>query len=352
MVTSVAVHCLDALDLLRMLPDSSIDLCATDPPYYRVKSAAWDRAWDSQAAFLDWLAAVVDEIARVLRPSGSLYLFASPQMSARVEVMISERLHVLNRITWAKQEGWARGTHKESLRSYFPTTESIIFAEHYGADNAAKGEAGYTSKCDEARGFVFEPLRAYLDGERRRAGVSHDDVRAAVGCAPGSGLPSHWFTSSQWMLPTAENYARLRALFNRSGGDEYLRREYEDLRREYEDLRREYEDLRREYEDLRRPFEVTAQDAYTDVWTFSTVPTRQGKHPCEKPAALCDQIVRASGKPGGWLLDPFAGSGAILAAGVRRGMSVIGGDADARWCDVARAACSTGGDKKKQRELW
>jgi adenine-specific DNA-methyltransferase len=320
----IDIRHLDALALLRSLPDSSVDLCATDPPYYRVKSSAWDRAWDSPAAFLSWLAEVVDEIARVLRPNGSLYLFASPQMSARVEVMIGERLCVLNRITWAKPASRADGSEKEALRAYFPASEAIVFAEHYGADNTAKGEAGYVAKCDELRGFVFEPLRAYLDGERRRAGASFDDVRAAVGCAAGSGLPGHWFTQSQWALPTAANYAKLRALFNRSGG-EYLRREYEDLRREYEDLR--------------RPFHVTADDAYTDVWTFPTVSSYPGKHECEKPAALCAQIVRASGKPGGVLLDPFCGSGAMLAAGVRAGMDVIGGDADERWAQVAAEAC-------------
>ena len=45
-VPGAKLYCADALDVLRSLPDSSIDLIATDPPYFRVKGLAWDRAWD------------------------------------------------------------------------------------------------------------------------------------------------------------------------------------------------------------------------------------------------------------------------------------------------------------------
>lgn len=37
----------DALDLLASLPDASVALVATDPPYFRVKGEDWDRAWPS-----------------------------------------------------------------------------------------------------------------------------------------------------------------------------------------------------------------------------------------------------------------------------------------------------------------
>ncbi|MEX9625365.1 site-specific DNA-methyltransferase, partial [Proteus mirabilis] len=37
----------DALAILKTLPDNYIDLIATDPPYFRVKSCAWDNQWDN-----------------------------------------------------------------------------------------------------------------------------------------------------------------------------------------------------------------------------------------------------------------------------------------------------------------
>ena len=46
---------------------------------------------------------VLAEFARVLKPNGSLYLFASPQMGARVEILVGGRFQV--ELDGAKEEG-------------------------------------------------------------------------------------------------------------------------------------------------------------------------------------------------------------------------------------------------------
>ena len=342
----------DCLEVMRAMDDNSVDLIATDPPYFKVKGEAWDRQWDTPEQFLTWLGTIAAEWQRVLKPNGSLYVFASPQMGGRVEVMIRERLMVLNRIRWLKRHGWHQKTRPADLRSYLSPWEEIVFAEHYGADNIAKGEAGYIAKCDELRGFVFEPLRAYLAGEFERAGMLNNEgkIAANVACgfsASAGGMASrHYFSRSQWQLPTEQHYLALRELLHLRGNWEenaregYLRREYEDLRREYEDLRREYEDLRREYEDLRRPFSVTADVPYTDVWTFPTVQHYKGKHPCEKPLDMMRHIVAASSKPGALVLDCFAGSGSTGEAAVSLGRRFVGIEMDGKWCEFARRRVS------------
>ncbi len=335
----------DALAVMASMPDNSVDLIATDPPYFKVKGEWWDRQWDNPAAFIDWMGQLAEQWARILKPNGSLYVFASPKMAARVEVKIGERFNVLNRIRWVKDAGWHNKTDEATLRSWLSPWEEVIFAEHYGADNIAKGEAGYAAKCDEVRGFVFEPLRAYLDGERQRAGVSKVQVNEAWQQwknSPGGGMASHWFSASQWALPTRENYEWLRDVFARlNHGGEYLRRDYEYLRRDYEDLRRDYEDLRRDYEDLRRPFQVTADVPYTDVWTFKTVTAYPGKHPCEKPLPLMEHIVKASSRPGAVVLDCFCGSGSTGVAARRLGRDFIGIEIDAKWAARARERIGT-----------
>ena len=148
------IECGDSASLLTLIPDNSVDLIATDPPYFRVKEHEWDRQWSTADAFLDWLQSLLVQFRRILKPNGSLYLFASPRMSARVECRIGELFQVLNNIRWRKEEGRHKAACKEELRAFFPASETIIFAEHYGADNAAKGEAGYVQRCDELRGFV------------------------------------------------------------------------------------------------------------------------------------------------------------------------------------------------------
>ena len=307
----------DCLELMRIMPANSVDLIATDPPYFKVKGDAWDNQWATPAAFLAWFDLLAEQWQRILRPNGSLYVFASPQMGSRVEVLLRERFNVLNFITWRKEQGRHKGACKEELRGFFPASERVIFAEHKGADNMAKGEAGYAAKCDELRGFVFEPLRAYLAAERDRAGFTTRKVAEAFQVKSGSrtvtGMAAHWLECVQWSLPTAENYAWLRELFG--GGF----------------LRREYEDLRREYEDLRRPFNVSADVPYTDVWTFPTVPRRPDKHPCEKPLVMMEHIVAASSRAGAVVLDPFMGSGATGEAALRLGRRFIGIEADAGY---------------------
>jgi site-specific DNA-methyltransferase (adenine-specific) len=320
----------DALEEMEKMADNSAALILVDPPYFRFKALDWDRQWETKADYLAWIGKLCEQWQRILNPNGSLYCFASPQMAAHVEVTISEWFNVLNSIVWAKPDFSTKAemTTKESKRAYFASSERIIFAEHHGADNIAKGEAGYVKKCDELRGFVFEPLMAYLDSERVAAGVSFEDVRQMVGCAPGSGLPSHWFTKSQWALPTEENYRKLQAGFNNNGS--------EHLRREYEHLRREYEHLRREYEDLRRPFFLSADIPYTDVWRFRTVAHYPGKHECEKPQALLRHIIEVSSKPGDLVLDCFAGSGSTGQAAISMRREFVGIEISEHWADYAR----------------
>lgn len=308
---NVTLHNGDCLDVMAGMPDSSVDLILTDPPYFKVKNEPWDRQWDKPHQFLTWLDGVLAEFYRILKPNGSLYLFASPKMAARVECLIAERLNVLNQIRWDKThlQGRHKGTHKEGLRSFFPAWEAIIFAEHYGADNIAKGEAGYAAKCDELRGFVFEPLRAYIVGEYERANVNPDDVAAYLNVTPTM-VRQHYLSKSQWALPTRKSYEKQREALNALACGEYLQREYEDLRQEYEDLR--------------RPFNVTADVPYTDTWTFDTVRQYPGKHPCEKPQAMLEHIITASSRPGAVVFDAFAGTGSTGIAAHRLGRDFIG----------------------------
>lgn len=316
------LHCGDCVDYMATMADNSVDLIATDPPYFKVKGDAWDRQWDTPKAFLSWLDTVLVQFARILKPNGSLYMFASPRMAARVEVLIGERFNVLNRIRWIKEAGWHNKAQKEQLRSFLSPWEEIIFAEHYGADNIAKGEAGYAAKCDELRGFVFEPLRAYLDGERQRAGVTVRQVaeqfQRKTGSRTVTGMAGHWFTSVQWTLPTEANYQWLRqTISSLNHGGQYLQRPYEELRTEYEELR--------------RPFSVSADVPYTDVWTFPTVQAYAGKHSCEKPLSLMEHIILASSRVGAVVFDPFMGSGSTGVAAIKHGRRFIGCDLSERW---------------------
>jgi site-specific DNA-methyltransferase (adenine-specific) len=251
--------------------------------------------------------------------NGSLYLFASPQMAARVECVVRERMNVLANITWnkgARRKGAAgSGVDVTSLRTFWQaSSERIIFAEPFGSDAAADGEAGYTSACEATKRGIFG---AYLASEFERAGVARKQVAGLFPSASGglTGCVSNWLIG--YNCPTAEQYEKMRELL----GDGFLRREYEDLRREYEDLR--------------RPFKLDDKLQWGDVWDFDPPPPTFGKHPCEKPLALLKHILIVSTKPDALVLDAFMGSGTTGDAALQLGRNFIGIERDPHWFDIA-----------------
>lgn len=315
---TVRLICGDCLEVLPTLEAGSVRLVLTDPPYKDVLQDDWDRQWNGDDEFLEWSGRVLAAMAPTMADNASLYWFASPRMAARVECKIRERFAVLNNLVWANgitRIGAGSGIDVTSLRAYWPASERIIFAEVPHSDNIAKGEAGYGAKCDELRGFVFEPLRAYLDSERERAGFD----RKMCDEACSNQMAGHYFSRIQWALPTRVNYEKLQAAFNRTSGDY---------------LRREYEDLRREYEDLRRPMNLTAAFQWGDVWTFPI--ERDREHPAQKPVAMIGQMVAASSREGDATLDPFMGSGTTGVACVRTGRRFIGIELDPHYFEIAK----------------
>lgn len=353
----VSIYCGDALELLPLMEPASVSLIIADPPYRGVKldylgeKLTWDRQWPTREAYLSWLRSLAKEWQRILKPNGSLYVFASPQLAAWVEVTLSETFNILNHITWRKHDGSGAGTGghskvcKEKLRSFFPQSERILFCEHLHSDAMALGQSGYAAQCEQLHGYVFEPLRAYLDGERRRAGISRQDCNTACGVATMA--DRHYFVTSQWQLPTKPHYEALQQWFNEHSrqpapqftdyhpaGSPFVKHHPtpdEDLHQEYSYLRQEYEDLRQEYEDLRRPFAVTKDVPYTDVFDYQTVTYVPGKHPAEKPLPLLRHLIEASSRPGDVVLDPCFGSGSTLEAAKQCGRKAIGIEIDPRW---------------------
>lgn len=68
----------DALDVLRGLPDGSVDAVVTDPPYTAAGGSTNGRSGSHAADtqfFAFWLRAVMSEIRRVTRPDGCAFFF-------------------------------------------------------------------------------------------------------------------------------------------------------------------------------------------------------------------------------------------------------------------------------------
>ena len=242
----------DCLTFLAGLADNSVDLIATDPPYFKVKGDAWDNQWPNKHAFFDWLGVVLAEYHRVLKPTGSLYLFAGPHLATEVEGVVANHFDMLNHVVWRKPSGRHNGCCKETLRRFFPQTEHVLFA-------------GSRKKIP----FAYGPVLDYLENAQLAAGVGRKEVDKACGCQ----MSGHWFGRSQFTIPSDEHYQTINRLFG--GG-----------LKPYAEFKAEYVAIRDAGNAARRTFNVTKNVPYTNVWDFKVVQPYAGKHPCEKPIDL------------------------------------------------------------------
>lgn len=300
-------------DSLEILPTLDIEARAllTDPPYFKVKDEPWDNQWKKPEQFLAWLGDFLDLANPLVAANGSVWVFASPKMSARVELLVGERFNVLNNIRWWKAGGDnLRRVSMPTMRSFVSIWESIIFAEQCARE--------YDDMAKALHREVFAPIGRYLQTERERAGVPRSELAALFPSASGgaTGAVFNWEVGLN--TPSREQYESMREYLNRAGGAY---------------MRREYEDLRREYENLRRPFRVESRPLSEDIWRFHHVEKYPGKHPCEKPQDMLRHMIQCSTREGDTVLDPFAGSGSTLIAAKALGRKAVGVEVSERYCE-------------------
>lgn len=70
---------MDCLDFLAALPDASVDLILTDPPYYIGYDGGkgWDKQWKTEQEYLSWCFRWTKECVRVLKPGRMLIVWGT-----------------------------------------------------------------------------------------------------------------------------------------------------------------------------------------------------------------------------------------------------------------------------------
>ena len=319
------VICGDCLEVMKGIPDKSIDLIVNDPPY-NIGKADWDKIDN----YLEWSGKWIKEAERVLKDNGSFYFFHNNWKQLKeLDNWIEDRTAFIFKqfIVWNKffagcpNNGYLRGyIESNSKRNYEQMAEYILF--YIKQRSTLWDQTGLQMIYSNAD--CFKSIKEYLRAERRKANITYPEVNRILGTAEGSGQPGHYFSDSQWCLPTAEMYARLQT----TG---YFQRPYEELRQEYEELRQEYEELRQEYEELRYTFDN--QKTHHSVWNYAIVANK--KHVTQKPVDLVANIIKHSSNEGDIVLDMFLGSGTTAVAAKQLGRRWIGIEISSDYCHIA-----------------
>lgn len=157
----------DCLEIMRGWDDDCIDHCITDPPYNMSKKngLGWafsshvtmSEDWDmyTRDEYLAFTRAWLEEVRRVVRPNGNIFVFGSfHNIYDLGHVIHSLDLKVLNSIVWYKPNAQPNITR----RMFTESTEHIIWA-----CNESK---------DKATGWVFNyDLAKQLNGGKQMRNV-------------------------------------------------------------------------------------------------------------------------------------------------------------------------------------
>jgi site-specific DNA-methyltransferase (adenine-specific) len=88
----------DAIRWLRSLETESVDLVFADPPY-NIKKAAWDD-FESQHQYIAWSLSWIEQAARVLRPTGTLYICGFSEILADLKLPASRFFQGCRWLVW------------------------------------------------------------------------------------------------------------------------------------------------------------------------------------------------------------------------------------------------------------
>jgi DNA modification methylase len=296
-------------DVERLMDGQMAQLLHADPPYGMGKESdgvANDNIYgDKLDKFqMEWWAT----FRTFLKDNASAYIWGNGPDLWRLwycgGLAKSERMTLRNDILW-HQEGVSWGKDGMSnLRQYATMGEHCLFF--------MLGEQGFNNNSDNYW-EGWEPIRAYLEGEMKRAGWKVSDINRITGTQMGS----HWMTKSQWALISVEHYAKI-----------------QQAAREHEAFKREHEELKRDFYSTRSYFD-SSHDQMTDVWRFDRVKggERHG-HATPKPVAMMERVMKSSLPKGGLCVEPFGGSGSTLIGAEKTGRVCYTMELQNNYCDV------------------
>ncbi|MDY5162772.1 DNA-methyltransferase [Leuconostoc citreum] len=271
----------NSLEVLQAIPDKSISLILTDPPYHstKKKNILGDTSFSTDNDFISWMGKYSEQWRRILKPNGSIFVFASSQMEAQLTVRFSRDFNILASIVWTKPnapgfDGWKNKMKKENLRQWYGFSERIIFMEPKFEGNLFGSYFG----------IELKKWRKQL----KLSGNKLTELVGEYGKVNHGGAVSNWEAGRN--IPSRYQYAKIIDALK--------------------SLDYNHEIDFPDYEDVIRPFNVTGEDQFTDVWTFENVRPYKGKHPAEKPTELLVNAIKATTYEDDVVLDSFSGSGA------------------------------------------
>jgi predicted RNA methylase len=312
------LHHGNCLDILRTMPDASVDAVVTDPPY---GLSFMGKRWDYDVPSVE----IWEQCLRVLKPGGYLLAFAGTRTQHRMAVRIEDAgFEIRDMIAWMYGSGFPKSHNLQDDRQGWgtalkPAMEPITMArkpfkgtvadnvQMYGTgainiDGCRIGEEEIIQhRPKEWRGF-----HKLQDGE-----ISGYEDASTIGRWPANVLHDGSAEILQGMGEAARFFYTPKACKDdRDDGCEMM------------DAKQYSHDGRE------KRLENAYQRNDSKAHNF---------HPTVKPTDLMRYLCRMVTPTGGVVLDPFTGSGSTGRGAVLEGFRFIGCEMDADYIEIAKA---------------
>ena len=287
----------DCLDRMKEIPDGSVDLILTDPPYGTIKDAdlgKHDTSWDS----------VIDgdkmwfEINRVLRVNGCCVLFAQEPFTSELIRNGHSNIPFSYRMMWLKDQpafSMYKGCKKRPM-GYFEDV-CVFFKRH---DN-----------------LKLHPLRDYSKEVMSFIGLNLKGINKSL----GHRRAEHFFyvESTQFELCTEKTYNELISVFgiDRMKGFKPFK---------------ELEEINQQFN---RVFNLHDGKKYkSNILEYKK--DYNGYHPTQKPVALLEDLIKTYSNEVDTVLDFTMGSGSTGVAAKNTNRKFIGIELDQNYFEIAK----------------
>lgn len=275
----------DCIDILKNIPDKSIDLIILDPPYWKVVQQKWDYQWRTEDDYLQWCLQWFSEITRVIKLSGSLYLFGYLRnLFYLYQPLIQLGFNFRQQIVINKGIKAIGGRATKGYKMFPNVTETLLF-------------------------FIYNSkpfIRKLLKEKQKKSGLTALEINQQLGVKSNGGGMWSLYTGDNILaqVPTKEMWEKLQKI-----------------------LQFEYP-----YEDIASTFNI--EMGITDVWEDINFYEEKRFHPTQKPIKLIERIIKASTNKNMIILDPFMGSGSTALACLNLERNYIGIEKEQKYINI------------------
>lgn len=297
------------------LPDKSVQLLISDPPYFEVKGD-FDFIWKSFEDYLKDVEKWAIECKRLLADNGTLFWYGHAKKIAYTQIIFDKFFNLINNLVWNK--GSFMGLEEsEGLRSFAPCTERILMY-----DNSVNKTGLQEIQNNQT---LYKPIRDYFLQQKNKCEYTFKEINEKCfgSASNGGGMASNILTSYKdgWTFPTREKYESLQKIGL--------------CLNPYDLIKQEYEELRKEYEELRRPF--VNYFKLQEVINYGNEATKIGskyEHDTCKPETLTRALILTCSRQNDLVFVPFAGSGTEVAMAIKEGRNAIGFDVEKKYVEM------------------